>query len=429
VSPTSTRYSTVAVILHWMIAAAIIFMVILGWRMGDEPKGPSLYAIFQLHKSIGITILLLTLVRVGWRLANPPPPYAEPLGTWEHRASQAVHLGFYAAMILMPLSGWVMVSASKVNIPTLLYGIVPWPHVPGVAELSQAARHNVHEGSEAVHGLVAKILAYGLLPLHVGGALKHHFISRDGVLGRMIPGVKRGAFLDPRAWATALVLVGVIAAGYAIYPPHKAVKTATPPAQPASEAPAAEAPAPALPAAASPAAPPSKATADAQPVAWVVSKGSSLSFDTSWSGAAISGSFKRWTANIVFSPDALEASRATVTIDTASASTGDAQRDETLPSGDWFDSAANPKAVFSATRFRKLGGDRYEARGTLSLRGVTRPALLPFSLKINGDTAKVRGVTSLDRTAFGVGQGEWTATDQIPAAVSVTVNLTATRKL
>ena len=111
----------------------------------------------------------------------------------------------------------------------------------------------------------------------------------------------------------------------------------------------------------------------------------------------------------------------------ASAKTGDAQRDGTLPAPDWFDTANHPKAVFRATKFLKTGADRYVAKGALSLRGVTKPLDLPFRLTITGDKAHVTGEASLDRTVFGVGQGEFTATDQIPGKVSVRVDLTATR--
>jgi polyisoprenoid-binding protein YceI len=158
-----------------------------------------------------------------------------------------------------------------------------------------------------------------------------------------------------------------------------------------------------------------------------VQPGSSLNFTTAWSGEAIQGRFGRWTADIVFAPDDLEHSKVTVSIDMASADTGDAQRDQTLPAADWFDTATHPKAVFTADRFESTGEGRYVAKGKLSLRGVSRPLSLPFRLTIDGDRASVRGVTSLDRTAFGVGQGEWTSTDQIPAKVTVRVDLKARR--
>ena len=117
-----------------------------------------------------------------------------------------------------------------------------------------------------------------------------------------------------------------------------------------------------------------------------------------------------------------------VAIDLASAVTGDAQRDQSLPTADWFDAATHPSATFTATRFEKTGEGRFIAHGKLSLRGVTQPLDLPFKLRIEGDKAHMSGVTTIDRTVFGVGQGEWKATDQIPAKVKVSVQLTATAK-
>ena len=160
-------------------------------------------------------------------------------------------------------------------------------------------------------------------------------------------------------------------------------------------------------------------------VAWRVAPGSSLNFQTTWSGDAVRGRFNSWKADILFGPDALDKSRVTVTIDMTSAKTGDDQRDASLPASDWFDAAAHPKAVFTATKFEKKAEGSYVAHGALSLRGVTRPVDLPFKLKIVGDKAQMSGETSLDRTLFGVGQGEFTATDQVPAKVTVRVQLNA----
>lgn len=158
-----------------------------------------------------------------------------------------------------------------------------------------------------------------------------------------------------------------------------------------------------------------------------MSPGSTLTFATTWSGDAINGRFDRWTADILFSPDALDKSRITVTIDLGSVKTGDEQRDASLPAADWFDPANHPKAVYTASRFARTGADRFVAHGTLNLRGVTKPVELPFRLKITGDTARVSGTASLDRLAYGVGQGEWQSTDSVPAKVAVTVSLQARR--
>ncbi len=435
-----TRYTTVAIILHWLIAAAIIFQIILGWRMGDEAKGPATYAIFQLHKSIGITILLLSLARLAWRLFNPAPLVLIDQPRWERIVSKVVHWAFYVIMIGLPITGWIMVSTSKLTIPTVLYGVVPWPHIPGLPELAAGPKHLWHEIGENGHGLLVKT-TYLLLALHLGAVAKHQILDRDAVLGHMAPGAKPG-FKEPRAWLAAAGLIAVVAAGYLYRPAvkHAApaapadiadVQAGTPSAEPATPAEAATAaPTPLTPPAAGtePVAPaePDKALKD--PVAWAVAKGSTLNFSATWAGDAIEGQFKRWTADILFSPEALDRSKLAVSIDMSSAATGDDQRDSSLPSDDFFATAAHPRATFTASKFRKTGDGRFVADGTLDLRGVKKPLSLPFTLKIDGDTATARGVTTLDRTAFGVGQGEWASTDQIGGKVKVSFAITAKKK-
>jgi cytochrome b561/polyisoprenoid-binding protein YceI len=424
-----TRYTTVAIVIHWLIAAAIIFQIILGWRMGDGPKGPTTYALFQLHKSIGITILLLSVLRLAWRLFNTPPAAPEGQPKWEQAASKLVHIGFYVIMIGLPLTGWILVSASRVPIPTLLYGVVPWPHIPGIPELAAGPKHVWHEIGELGHGVLVKV-TYLLLALHLGAVAKHQILDKDEVFANMAPGARPG-WKEPRAWLAAAGLAAVVAAGY-LYTPAVKAKPAAP--APTAEPAPAEAPAPTVPAAAAETAAPAATEAAApdaalkDPVAWVVQKGASLTFTASWSGEAIEGQFKSWKADILFSPEALDRSKVTVAIDMASVGTGDAQRDESLPSGDFFDTAEHPKATFTATKFRKTGEGKYVADGTLDLRGVKKPLSLPFTLKIDGDTATARGVTTLDRTTFGVGQGEWASTDQIGASVKVAFSLTAKKK-
>lgn len=402
-----------AIALHWTIALAIVLQVSLSARM--EGRSLEAFAVTQLHKSVGITILLLSLVRLAWRLMNPPPPLPSDLARWERVLAHAVHAGLYVIMVGMPLTGWLMVSTSRIEIPTLLYGVVPWPHLP----LHGAAWH---EAGELGHETLAKLL-YGLAALHVAGALKHQLFSRDEpVLPRMLPGA-RGRWLDPRLAAVVVAALAVFAFGRLVQPPHPGVAPpAAPP--PAAEPVEAVAPPPASPAnaAAGPA-----ATASAAPARWRVQPGSTLGFTTAWSGTPIQGRFERWRAGIVFSPHALEKSGVTVVVELASANTGDRQRDEALRAPDWFDTGSHSEAVFRSTRIRHVSGDRYVAEGTLELRGVKQKLDLPFRLTIDGAKARVRATASLDRTAFGVGQGEFKATDDVPAKVGVVVELHALR--
>ncbi|HSV04615.1 MAG TPA: YceI family protein [Phenylobacterium sp.] len=427
----SGRYSAVAMVLHWLIAAGIILQVTLSFRM-TGPHTPEQFAVTQLHKSIGITILGLSLLRVAWRLINPPPPMPATMAPWEKHLARVVHAGFYVIMIGMPLTGWIMVSASRIVVPTLLYGVVPWPNFPGLSELAPGAKRMWQDLGQTSHVTLSKFI-YVLLALHVAGALKHQLFSRDEpVLARMAPGAVDGRWFEPRLIAIVAAFLGVIAFGWLVTPPPPGMAPAPAAAQPA---PAAASPSPEAPGrsaahdaapAAGPAAP-RASPAPAGPVRWIVQPGSSLGFQTSWSGQPLTGRFDKWKADILFSPEALGRSHVTVTIDVASVNTGDQQRDASLPSDDWFDAAAHPQAVFTANRIVKAGGERYVAHGKLTLRGVSRPVDLPFRLHITGDRAEASGVTSLDRTAFGVGQGEWRQTDQIPAKVSVSVHLTAKR--
>ena len=420
-STRSDRYSSVAIALHWLIALSILFQIMLGWRMDDDSKSASVYLVYQLHKSVGITILLLSLARLVWRLTHPAPPLPAHLKPWERLLANLTHIGFYAIMIGLPVTGWIMVSASRTNIPTLLFGVVPWPHLPGIPELAAAPKHVWHQIGELGHGLLAK-LTYGLLILHVGGALKHQVIDRDSTLSRMLPGVRTGRVFDPIAILAAIVVLIPIVGGQLVFrtAPHPAAPVSAPPetvSAPPREPPVMTTkPAEATPVSATPA-----------PLArWSVDQGSSLGFTTSWSGQPVTGQFAKWTAAISFSPDDLAHSSVTVHVDPASASTGDPQRDQTLPTEDWLNTAKFPEAVFSATGWQKSGSG-YRANGTLSLKGVTRPVHLTFALKLNGDKARATGTAHLDRTAFGVGQGEMGGTDQIPAAVTVNFALSAHR--
>ena len=162
--------------------------------------------------------------------------------------------------------------------------------------------------------------------------------------------------------------------------------------------------------------------------AWTVDKAvSKVTFSSSFDGGAFTGSFRRWDATIRFDPNNLAGSSVTATFDMASAATGDATRDQALPEPDWFSARAFPQATFKATSFKAQGGGRYQAIGTLTLRGVTKPLTLPFTLVITGDTAKMTSSVGLNRLAFGVGQGDWKTTEVVPGTVTVNISLTAKR--
>jgi cytochrome b561 len=181
------RYNAVAMALHWLIAALLITNIGLAWyfnTLTGLPKVPPI----QLHKSIGITILLLSLVRLVWRIVSPPPRLPASVEPWARVAAGAVYVLFYLVMIGMPLSGWALSSASVIIRfkPIVLFGVVPWPTIAPLAHLPAPEMKQAHEAFVTVHGLLAK-LAYALIVLHVAAALRHLILLRDGVVGRMVP--------------------------------------------------------------------------------------------------------------------------------------------------------------------------------------------------------------------------------------------------
>lgn len=194
---TRTRYSTVAMILHWAIAALLVWTVLLAWE-AEDLKGMAKMAPLQLHKPIGITILLLTLLRLGWRFVQPAPALGAHLKPWERHLARAVHVLFYVLMLAIPLTGWATVSASGliVKFPINMWGLFDWPVIQPLYDLPGELRHTRHEQLETAHKLLAKAIIYGLVPLHILGALKHQFLDRDNELARMIPFLARK---DPAA--------------------------------------------------------------------------------------------------------------------------------------------------------------------------------------------------------------------------------------
>ncbi|WP_448586830.1 cytochrome b [Thermaurantiacus sp.] len=191
-SSTAARsgYSAVSIALHWLMALLILGNLAGGFVLGGlldspDPADRQLgFRLVQLHKSSGLLVLVLALVRLLVRLVEGFAPYPAHMTATERTLARLTHLGFYLLMIGLPLAGWVMVSSSPLGFPTLWFGLFEWPHLPtGTDKALSEQAGEVHE-----------LLAYGaiaLLLLHVGAALKHHWFDRDEVLARMLPRVGR----------------------------------------------------------------------------------------------------------------------------------------------------------------------------------------------------------------------------------------------
>lgn len=175
------RYSTVSLVLHWLIAVLVISQILL--IAGHEVTEGSISRQFvTLHKSVGLGILVLTLIRLGWRVANPAIPLPVETPRWQKLMARSIHVLFYVLLIAMPLAGWAASSAVARDI--VWFGLFDWPLLPVSGGKAMA------ESLMELHELAAKLL-YVLLFLHIAGALKHHFVDRDNVLHRMIPIIPR----------------------------------------------------------------------------------------------------------------------------------------------------------------------------------------------------------------------------------------------
>lgn len=179
--PKTTRYSPPAIALHWLMALGIIAMLAIGFTL-DSFALPTKFQLIQFHKSLGLTILLLAVLRLTWRFTNPAPMLPPTMPTWQKAIAHASHWLLYALMFLMPLSGWVMSDFAGYH-PSL-FGL----QIPILVEHDPASAKILAQR----HGQMAWLLV-ALLAAHVGAALYHHFVQKDDILRRMLPATKTAA--------------------------------------------------------------------------------------------------------------------------------------------------------------------------------------------------------------------------------------------
>lgn len=179
---TSQRYTRVAVGLHWLIALIVIGNLIGGLTVDTflDSADTAMVAlgrtIMGFHKALGLSVIALTLVRIGWRLANPPPPLPSHMTPMERRLARLTHLAFYALLLALPLTGWALASTGKVPAPISIFGLFAMPPLPLPAALHATAG----EGHELLGWVMVAMLA-----LHVLAAVKHQWFDRDNLLARM----------------------------------------------------------------------------------------------------------------------------------------------------------------------------------------------------------------------------------------------------
>ncbi len=176
----ATRYHSAAIILHWVMAVAFILMLGSGLTLEYAKLEQQFkFQLFQWHKSLGVLLLVAVALRIAVRLWQKPPALPALFKRWEVIAAHLGHFGLYALMLLMPLSGWMMVSSSPYGLPTIVFNLFEWPHIPGLA-----ANEAVNASAKTIHWLGAWAFL-ALLAAHVGAVIKHYLFERENLLRRM----------------------------------------------------------------------------------------------------------------------------------------------------------------------------------------------------------------------------------------------------
>jgi cytochrome b561 len=172
-----TRYTAVAQLFHWIIAALIVTQFALAWTADDLPLGAHKLALLARHKSFGMTVLMLAILRLLWRFKNPPPELPVGMTSIERTLARATHVAFYVLLFAMPLTGWMMSSAKNYSVSW--FGLFTWPNL--IAQNDRA-----FDFLKSTHDYLSDAL-FVIAVLHILAALKHHFWNKDDVFLRMLP--------------------------------------------------------------------------------------------------------------------------------------------------------------------------------------------------------------------------------------------------
>ena len=174
------RYGALSQGFHWVIAALIVALFLIGWYMEGLPLGPDKIRIYNLHKSIGVLVLALASLRLVWRLLSPPPGLPEAMADWQKRAASASHFLLYLLIFAQPVIG--ILHSNAANFPVVVFGSLTLPSLIGPDEAMKKALGAAHfYGSWVILGIVA---------IHAAGAIYHHVVLKDDVLRRMLPGAR-----------------------------------------------------------------------------------------------------------------------------------------------------------------------------------------------------------------------------------------------
>lgn len=339
---------------------AILIISLLGFgkfTASLDETSATYVSFIQLHKSFGITVLLLAVLRIVWRMAHTPPATPVDGPVWQRLAASVTHGLLYLLMFALPITGWVMVSASPLNIDTVLFGVIPWPHLPVLPTLDSRESvahlfHTLHEQSG--HILIAMLL------LHIGAALKHHLIDRDGVLLRMAPD------WQSRAWRAKFI--GSVAGVFAIAAVLVGYKW------------------------------------NDRQAAIVAAGNAEVSFIADITSAATPGVFADANVSALIDIADPAQSQLEATVVTASVTSTDSGVDGSIRDADWFDIENHPEAQFVSSLIEPTDDPQIlQVNGILSIKGIDLEVQFPLAIESGDDERFATGEFIVDRRAFQLG--------------------------
>jgi cytochrome b561 len=244
--PYRKSYGRLAIAIHWLTAFSVLAMVAMGWWMMELVRDPAqradAFPLFQLHKSIGLLILAVTLFRIVWRWRRPAPPLPAHMPAWERTMAVAAQAAFYLLLLAIPFTGWIYIStqwAESMDIPfagkTLFFGLFKVPYLGIISDSAVEIRRSLSFRVSGVHAWLAYTLLV-LAAMHAAAALKHYLFDRDNVLGHMLPWLSRKetdgtpvrrhgiGLSSPMIWLAATAMTaGVALAGWTLNTPPPAM--------------------------------------------------------------------------------------------------------------------------------------------------------------------------------------------------------------
>jgi len=386
-------YGTITKTFHWLTALLIITVIPLGAianRLPYETNEQLAFKaqLFSFHKTLGVIIFAVALGRIIWAMTQTKPGSLHPERKIETMLAELVHWLLYISLVAVPLTGWIHHAATEGFAPVLLPISQDLPLVPKDESIAKLFA--------GLHWVWSKIMV-GAILLHVAGALKHQFIDKDVTLKRMwfgqsdsgVSGSHNGGLAAPISALAIYVIATGAGAAAGLYTAKSDIVQADL-AEVSSE--------------------------------WTVSTGE-LGLTVTQFGTPVSGEFEDWTSAITFDENAtgvLGAVETTIAI--GSLKLGSVTNDAL--GTDFFNASTFPTAVFAADIV--ANGDAFLAEGALTIKGITAPITLPFTLTLDGDTAQMASSVVIDRQTFQIGQS-MSDESNLAFAVTVDIALTATR--